>query len=174
MKRRDDAAAGDLFAPAGDGGEAAGRPAAPVQLALGMGFNSPDGTRGALRLRSLPVGAAQAMGAVPADFSEWDAVGPRWAHALRRRYPVGDAAAKRIARDFGCSVKTAETWLAGGAPYAKNLVRLGMLFGEGAILDVLVPPVRRAGVEVLAADVRELQAKLAQIGERIVQLEVVS
>ena len=78
---------------------------------------------------------------------ETAAIGRRWAHALRRRYP-GAAQAKQVARDFGCEVRTAEGWLAGGSPQAKILVAAWRLHGAGIVAEVLGAGQRLAAVGV--------------------------
>lgn len=73
-----------------------------------------------------------------ADAGGADAVGRRWATALRARYPERDTA-KHIARAFGVDPRTAQSWLSGQAPQIRHLAQAAVLHGAALIGEVLVP-----------------------------------
>lgn len=61
----------------------------------------------------------------------------KWSAALRKRYDCAGAA-KKIARDFDVSPRTAQGWLCGqGTPFLKYLERGVLLFGFEFLADVL-------------------------------------
>lgn len=67
-----------------------------------------------------------------------EAVGLRWAQALRSRYP-GAHQAKRIAADFRAEIRTAQSWLGGQAPQVKHLCRAALVHGPSIVTEVLLP-----------------------------------
>ena len=106
---------------------------------------------------------------LPTDPERGEAdVGARWAAALRRRYPAH--AAKRVARDLGVTVRTAEGYLAGQAPPARVLVRAAALHGAALALEVLVPDSRAAADARLSAELDAVGDRLARLAADIAQL----
>ncbi|WP_428247244.1 hypothetical protein [Ferrovibrio sp.] len=102
------------------------------------------------------------MGQVTGAFPEPE-IGPRWAAALRRRYP-GAHQAKRIARDFDCETRTAEAWLGGQAPYAKYLMRGWRLHGAALVGEVLAPDDAAQRAALNEAALIGLEARIATLG----------
>jgi hypothetical protein len=89
-------------------------------------------------------------------------IGQRWAEALRRRYPAD--AAKTIARDFGCEVRTARSWLAGQAPRADALALGAVLHGPQLVAEVLMPEATRD------AERRRIAQAIEDVGQTIDEL----
>lgn len=96
-------------------------------------------------------------------------IGFRWARELRRQYG-GTAAAKRIAHDFGVEVRTAVSWMQGGAPYAKHLCRAADLFGAAFVLHVVSPDSELAvcadvdqAIDVLRKRIDDLNGRIARL-----------
>lgn len=65
-------------------------------------------------------------------------LGQRWAAALKKEFNTKNTA-KEIARFFDVEVRTARSWLAGSAPYAKHLWVAGQKLGSGFLADLLTP-----------------------------------
>lgn len=102
--------------------------------------------------------------ALPAGAEE--TLGRRWGDWLAEVYGRANMA-KLIARDFDVSVRTAEVWLAGQAPYARHIVRALRLHGLGVVGAVLAPGTaveRLARVDQLADD---LETKMQALGAEI-------
>lgn len=102
---------------------------------------------------------------------ETDAIGRRWAEALRRRYR-GEAAAKTVARAFDVQVRTAEGWLAGQAPYAKYLLRGWRLHGAALVAEVLAPGSDWHASASVEAALVEVETRLAGLGDELARLRV--
>lgn len=96
-------------------------------------------------------------------------IGRRWACALRKRFPANRA--KLIAQAFGVEVKTAESWLAGGSPYAKHLCTAWRLFGAQIVAEVIAPGSSWESGAQADAILNDIEAKLADLGEKIVYLK---
>ena len=96
-------------------------------------------------------------------------VGQRWATALKKRFPER-CRAKYIAKAFSVEVKTAETWLAGGAPQAKHFCTAWRLFGAPVIAEVIAPDSDFSHWAQADAAVAEIEQKIALINEKLIFL----
>lgn len=96
-------------------------------------------------------------------------IGRRWACALRKRFAANRA--KLIAKAFNVEVKTAESWLAGGSPYAKHLCTAWRLFGAQIVAEVIAPGSSWESGAQADAILNDIEAKLAYLGEKIVYLK---
>lgn len=161
-----DGGARDLFGnllPAGGGAPAR-------QLALGLTVSlKPQGGGSPLRLSLWRSTGSKDMGQVTGAFHEPE-IGPRWAAALRRRYP-GAHQAKRIATDFDCEIRTAEAWLGGQAPYAKFLMRAWRLHGGAFVGEVLAPDDAAQRAALDEAALIGLEARIAALGADLALLK---
>ncbi len=148
--------------------------AAPArqQLDLSLTVNLVGASQGAppIRLEVWRMREGETMRATTEQLPDAVAFGQAWAAALRRRYPVGRSAAKHVARDFRVELRTAEGWLAGQGPQARALLRAFVLFGPAMLLELAAVEPTPAAEEAIAAQVRELQAQLDQLGQAIVTL----
>lgn len=110
---------------------------APRQLELTIPIIAAD-PQVILHLRAPSNDNATARAAVALSFADDESItiGARWSAVLQELYR-GRYTAKRIARDFAVEPRTARAWLAGQAPYAKYLVRLGRLWGASLVLQIL-------------------------------------
>lgn len=98
-----------------------------------------------------------------------DGLGARWRGVLTTRY-AGAHRVKRLARDFGVSITTAKSWLAGSAPRAEALERATRLFGLGTVAHVLGADAAEARLDALDADLDRLGAQMATLGAELRQL----
>lgn len=97
-------------------------------------------------------------------------IGRRWACALRKRFAANRA--KLIAKAFNVEVKTAESWLAGGGgPQAKHLCTAWRLFGAQIVAEVIAPGSSWESGAQADAILNDIEAKLADLGEKIVYLK---
>lgn len=164
----------DLFGRPLPGGQAA--PAR--QLVLGLKPGPALGIQGGglLRLSLWSAGAGnpigQATGALSAGGGAGEReIGQRWAAALRRRYP-GGFAAKRIARAFDVDARTAESWLAGQAPFAKYLLRAWRLHGGAMVAEVLAPDDGEAKAALNEAALIGIEHQLGKLGDELARLKL--
>lgn len=103
-------------------------------------------------------------------------IGQRWATALMHRYPgrlPGSLDAKRVARDFDISVRTAEGWGDGQTPYAKHIFLACRLHGPAILLEVFAPGTDAARLAHLGESIAELEAKFRSMGDELARLRVV-
>ena len=96
-------------------------------------------------------------------------VGERWAQALRRRFS-GPSAAKRIARELGKDVRTAESWLAGQAPYLHVVVETAIRLKDPLLLFEIAGLAPPSDTEI-AAKLGEIKGELDALGARIARLK---
>jgi len=94
-------------------------------------------------------------------------LGDRWAAALRAVY-VGPSVAKTVAREFAVEIRTAEGWLAGRPPRAKDLATAALLHGGAFALMVLLP--KPAGTE---NQIRKIKRDGAALADRLRRIEPV-
>ena len=98
-------------------------------------------------------------------------VGRRWASALMRRFP-GPFRAKAIAKTIGCDVRTAESWLAGQAPYLHVAISAAITLRDPLLLfeiaDLPVPEEADLAkrIDALRGDFDALGARIAAMKRR--------
>lgn len=155
-----------------------------------FGFSLPDGAATPARQLGLPLRPAFSVAlegsSTPFRFQLWSgeesnhmarnteafrqetaAIGARWAAALTRRYGRN---AKKIAGAFGCEVRTAESWLAGQAPFARVLISAWRLHGAAMVAEVLAPGSDWQRAATVDDTLSQVEAKLAELGDELAQL----
>jgi len=100
-----------------------------------------------------------------------EAVGARWSDWLRRAYP-GPHAAKRIATAFAVDTRTAESWVAGQAPYARHFVKAAALHGPAVLFEVLAPGLVPPSEEETRRALAEVKSELDRLGDRLSRLTI--
>jgi|GEM_PF-6489325 len=103
-------------------------------------------------------------------------VGQAWARALKARYRgrLPDSLdAKRCARAFEVSPRTAESWGDGQAPLAKHLFQACRLHGPAFLLEVFAPASEVLQLARLDDAIGELEAKFRTMGDDLARLRLV-
>lgn len=106
------------------------------------------------------------MGQSTNTFRDSATIGDRWAAALKRRY----GSAKLVARAFDCSVRTAEAWCAGQAPYARTLLAAWRLHGAAIVAEVLAPGSDWHRQSSIDAALVEVEHKLKSLADELASL----
>jgi hypothetical protein len=102
------------------------------------------------------------------EFHKCD-LGDRWSQFLREQYNKPHAA-KLIAGDFDCAVRTARGWLDGNTPGIKQVLRAASLFGVAAVADLLFPDTDYSAQTRLIDDLSALKDRLEAMENRIRRL----